>query len=150
MGLFFRQRAEGLLSRKNDFIAAVSLPQMKGIERFRAVSRTVIGQIRENRRRLKWGFYRKRRADRFEYVSLVAKQLQCAETRALWHVNVSLSTEEEQRLADLSADLSKADWTYYQSLAKVSVYAMLRVCRDVFDLLPDAAPANPCPYVSGI
>ncbi len=123
MDVYFRQRAEGLVRRKNELIAAVSFPQRKGIERFRAVSRIVIRQIQENRRRFKWSFYSRRRAARNEYVSLVAKQLQCAETRAIWHIGVSLSAEEKHRLAALSNDLSEADWTYYQSLAKVCVFS---------------------------
>ncbi|KAF8340734.1 uncharacterized protein EI90DRAFT_3036693 [Cantharellus anzutake] len=117
--LYFRQRAEGLLRRKNDLIDAMSRSDIQGIARFRALGYTVVRQVKEMRQRLKWEFYRDRRDTRNGYVSLVAKQLQCAETRAIRHVAVSMTAEEEERLRDLSDDLSEADWAYYQSLAKL-------------------------------
>ncbi|KAF8340736.1 uncharacterized protein EI90DRAFT_3117280 [Cantharellus anzutake] len=119
MAIYLQQRAERLLLRKNDLIAAMSISYMKSLERFRALGRTIVQRIREKRQRLRWEFYRNRRDVRNEYVSLVAKQLQCAETRAIWHVGISLTPEEEERLKDLSDNLSDADWAYYQSLARL-------------------------------
>src|SRR5260370_5303734 len=85
MDLYFRERTEGLVRRKNDLItAAASLPQIQGIERFLAVCRTVLRNIQEKRRKMKWDFYRDRRDARNEYVSLIAKRLHCAETRTIW------------------------------------------------------------------
>lgn len=91
---------------------------MKGIIRFRSIVRTIISQISDSRYRRTWAYLKNRRDSRNVYVSLVAKQLQCAELQTIWKVKVSLTAKEAEQLESVSRGLLPGDWEYYQSLAQ--------------------------------
>lgn len=91
---------------------------MNGKVRFRAIARTIIAQIADARHHKTWAFLSERRENRKVYVALVAKQLEAAEIRTIWNVNVSLTADESMRLELASRELLHGDWAYYQSLAR--------------------------------